>query len=547
VVLAREDVPGDKRLVAYVVPEQDAETQQAREADQTSFSMFYFGSDTYAADNKYALYLDAAKFADQHGFEAIWTPERHFHEVGSLYPNPALLNAALAAITSKVQLRAGSVVLPLHNPIRVAEEWAVVDNLSQGRVGMAIASGWHPRDFVLKPENYANRKQAMADGIDTLRQLWRGERLNFVDGAGSESAIEIFPKPLQPELPMWITAAGNPETFALAGRMGLNVLTHLLGQTIPELSKQIEIYREARRQAGHDPETGKVTLMVHTYLGSDFDSTLERSRAPFMKYMRSHLGLLSSLVKSLEIPIEQPTEQDLENIVSVAFERYSRTASLIGTPQTCLPVMDQLNAIGVNEVACLVDWMEPQEALGGLEYLAQLRELVRSQGPKPEQVRRKLRGLLPDYMLPSALVMLEAMPLTPNGKIDRKALPAPNASRGTIGYVAPGTATEEKLAAIWGAVLKLDKVGIHDNFFEIGGHSLLVTQLIARITEQFNLQLSLRDLFQAVTVSDMAALIDSELLKERAPVQQSIAKIPRTLRKTKVQGAELVIDKNEGA
>ena len=71
----------------------------------------------------------------RNGFKAVWTPERHFHAFGGLYPNPAVTSAAVAAITTRVRVRAGSVVLPLHNPIRVAEEWAVVDNLSQGRVG----------------------------------------------------------------------------------------------------------------------------------------------------------------------------------------------------------------------------------------------------------------------------------------------------------------------------------------------------------------------------------------------------------------------------
>ena len=98
------------------------------------------------------LLLDGARFADDHGFEAVWTPERHFHAFGGLYPNPSMTSAAIAAITHGA-FRAGSVVLPLHHPIRVAEEWAVVDNLSRGRVGISFASGWQPNDFVLHPEH----------------------------------------------------------------------------------------------------------------------------------------------------------------------------------------------------------------------------------------------------------------------------------------------------------------------------------------------------------------------------------------------------------
>ena len=119
--------------------------------------------------------MEGAKFADEHGFAAVWTPERHFHEFGGLYSNPALTSAALATITKRVQLSAGSVVLPLHHPIRVAEEWAFVDNISGGRIGVSFASGWHADDFVFAPENYADRKQLMLRQIETVRRLWRGE------------------------------------------------------------------------------------------------------------------------------------------------------------------------------------------------------------------------------------------------------------------------------------------------------------------------------------------------------------------------------------
>src|ERR1700752_1539216 len=116
--------------------------------------MFFAASEETLKHDKYDLVLKAAQFADQHSFSSVWIPERHFATLGGLYPNPSVLHAALAVLTKRIQLRAGSVVLPLHNPIRVAEEWSVVDNLSNGRVGLSFASGWHARDFALQPENY---------------------------------------------------------------------------------------------------------------------------------------------------------------------------------------------------------------------------------------------------------------------------------------------------------------------------------------------------------------------------------------------------------
>ncbi len=143
------------------------------------FSLFYFASngssDGGSAADAYRLLVDGARFADRHGFAAVWTPERHFHAFGGLFPNPSVA-AALATITERVQLRAGSCVLPLHNPIRVAEEWALVDNLSRGRVGISFAAGWRADDFVMAPSNFAERAAVLRRDVEVLRRLWRDTR-----------------------------------------------------------------------------------------------------------------------------------------------------------------------------------------------------------------------------------------------------------------------------------------------------------------------------------------------------------------------------------
>ena len=205
----------------------------------------------------------------------MWTPERHFHPFGGLYPNAALTGAAVAAVTRRIGIRAGSVVLPLHNPIRVAEEWSVVDNLSNGRVGLSFASGWHARDFVLQPENYKNRRELMASGIETVKALWRGEAVKAVGGDGQPVEVKTFPPPVQREPKMWVTASSHPDTFALAGRLGANVLTNLLVMKPEQLVENVAVYRKAWTDAGHDG-TGMVTLMLHTFVGPDVDSRAQQ-------------------------------------------------------------------------------------------------------------------------------------------------------------------------------------------------------------------------------------------------------------------------------
>ncbi|MBD2772939.1 non-ribosomal peptide synthetase [Iningainema tapete] len=125
-------------------------------------------------------------------------------------------------------------------------------------------------------------------------------------------------------------------------------------------------------------------------------------------------------------------------------------------------------------------------------------------------LRRFLKAQIPDYMIPSAFVMLEALPLTPNGKIDRRALPAPDLQKELEqSFVAPRTATEEMLADIWAEVLKIEQVGVEDNFFSLGGHSLLVTSVMSRIQEVFAIELPLRHLFEAPTIASLSQVIET--------------------------------------
>jgi natural product biosynthesis luciferase-like monooxygenase protein len=342
------------------------------------FSLFYFAADnSQPTDDRYRLLLEGAKFADQNGFAAVWTPERHFHAFGGLYPNPSVTTAALAVLTERLRLRAGSVVMPLHDPIRVAEEWSLADNLSKGRVGIAFASGWHSDDFVFFPENYAERKQIMMRGIDMVQKLWRGEHLVVKGGAGNDVEVRIYPKPIQRELPIWLTAAGAPDTFIKAGEIGANVLTHLLGQTIEDVAGKIRLYRDSLARNGRDPESGKVTLMLHTFVGDSTDAVRKKVRRPFTSYLRSSIGLISNLIRSLNLPLDVATmsETDINGLLDFAFDRYFETSALFGSMEQCERTIGRLREIGVSEVASLIDFgVDSDSVLASLQQLKALKE-----------------------------------------------------------------------------------------------------------------------------------------------------------------------------
>jgi acyl carrier protein len=121
-----------------------------------------------------------------------------------------------------------------------------------------------------------------------------------------------------------------------------------------------------------------------------------------------------------------------------------------------------------------------------------------------------LRDHLPEYMVPAALVVMEGFPLTENGKTDRRALPDPEIPRSASAreYVAPRSETEAALCAIWAELLRVEAVGVEDNFFDLGGHSLLATVLVSRIRERFQVELPLQRVFQSPTVAALAAVVD---------------------------------------
>jgi len=345
------------------------------------FSLFFFDGDgSSVATDHYRLLIDSTKFADGAGFSAVWTPERHFHAFGGLYPNPAVTSAALAMITENVQLRSGSVVLPLHHPVRVAEDWSVIDNLSNGRAAIAVAPGWTMDEFILSREPHGSRRGLMWRSIDQLRRLWRGEAVEFEDASGRLVEAKTLPRPVQPELPLWITCQAT-ETFIEAGRMGANVLTSLLGETIEEVTEKVRRYREALVANGHEAESGTVSLMMHTFMGDDEEQVKKDIREPFGNYLKTHYGLLENLAKGMgmNVSIDDFSDDDLESLIQFGVEGFMNRRSLIGTAETCLPFVREMESLGIDEVCCLIDFVQDYDlVMSALPYLESLKQMVES-------------------------------------------------------------------------------------------------------------------------------------------------------------------------
>ena len=166
--------------------------------------------------------------------------------------------------------------------------------------------------------------------------------------------------------------------------------------------------------------------------------------------------------------------------------------------------------------------------------------------PKVSQLRSFLKNKLPDYMIPSIFMFVEAFPLAPNGKVHRQALPAPTSTRPELDtpFSAPRTPLEKILGGIWAEVLSLDRVGIHDNFFDFGGHSLLATQIISRVLNTLHVEVPMRSMFESPTVAEMAVVIVQNQAKKAGP--KDLARMLTELESLSVEEAQRLLAEERG-
>ena len=337
------------------------------------FSIMFWGNGDHCnlKDNKYELLLEASKYVDEAGFKAIWIPERHFHPWGGLFPNPSVICAALSTITKNIRLRAGSVVAPLHHPLRIAEEWSVVDNLSRGRVEIAMASGWKDDDFAIRPESYAKRKSVLEKTIHTVSSLWEGKQHEFLNGSNQQINVEIFPKPIQSELPIWVTSAGSLKAITRAGSGGFDLLTHLLGQTFEAVEEKVAQYNAYRISGGYT-KPGRVSLMLHTFLGEDADKVRKVVQKPLSQYLEQSTEL--AIPPDLQEKWHSSSRELKDEMIGQAFNRYFDTSALMGTPEHCATIVEKLKEIGVTDICCLIDFgLSVDQVMGSLRLLTELK------------------------------------------------------------------------------------------------------------------------------------------------------------------------------
>ena len=216
----------------------------------------------------------------------------------------------------------------------------------------------------------------MYEGIETIRRIWSEGRITTAGAAGGETEITVLPRPLRPELPLWVTTSGTPATWEKAGAIGANVLSGLHGDPEGQLAARIDRYRRSRREHGHDAAAGRVTVMLHTFLGQDLERVRETVRPAMVSYLKTFVaeGKAGLDAASLGMPPSALGDRDQEDLAAFAFNQFFGERSLLGTPESCAPLIARLQRIGVDEVACLLDFgLDAATVRSGLPFLDRLR------------------------------------------------------------------------------------------------------------------------------------------------------------------------------
>lgn len=227
--------------------------------------------------------LEQTELADHLGYESVWFAEHHFSEYGIL-TSPHMLLAAVAQRTKHIRLGVSIVSLPFHNPIQVAEDYALLDVLSNGRLNLGLGSGYLPHEFAGFNLDGKDKAFRFNDGLAVIEKAWKGEKFSHEGEYYQFHDIQLQVVPKQERVPMWIGALRS-QGAQYVGKMGYNIMgvPYVSSNSISELKQVIDDYKKAYREAGHDEQKINIPLALHTYVAE--------SKEEAERIAKTHLNL----------------------------------------------------------------------------------------------------------------------------------------------------------------------------------------------------------------------------------------------------------------
>ena len=254
------------------------------------FALPTFYRDTDGEQGPYLRRLvDFLASVEDLGYDGIWANEHHFHPYGGLIPSPAVLLSALAQRTKRVRLGTSVIVLGLHHPLDIAEQLAMVDLMSGGRLELGVGRGFVPYDYQTLGVAVDQGQDRTREGLEIILKAWSGEAFSYQGKFFQFENLEVWPRPEQrPHPPVWVACSGSPDSFQGAGENGYNLLSVSSLRPMEKLAELVQLYRDAWNAGGREPGGFKYATHFQIVVDEDRDRARRVASEAIMKYFRLH-------------------------------------------------------------------------------------------------------------------------------------------------------------------------------------------------------------------------------------------------------------------
>jgi len=328
-------------------------------------------SSSQSSVQRYRDTIEQAAHAETLGFESVWPVEQHFNPELSISPAPLLMLSAIAERTRNLRLGIAIVLLPLSHPIRVAEEIATLDVISNGRVEFGIGRGSIPTHFSGFGLNQAESRERMLESLEMILQAWTTDHFSFQGKFYSVNNLSVVPKPVQQPHPPVRIAANSPDTFELSGRMGYPIFVAAQVNPFRKIRELLPLYYQARAAAGHPDRGGEdVTLLLPLYVGES-QTQIRQDLEPSIK--RFLQAVATIYATSGPLP-EGRIKEVLERVQRMTYEQVCEVMAVFDTPDACVERLKRFQQeFGMGRVIC---WFNPggivphQQVMRSMELFA---------------------------------------------------------------------------------------------------------------------------------------------------------------------------------
>ena len=318
----------------------------------------HFCLPTYFADVDGSVGAFARRFVDflveseALGFDSLWANEHHFDAYGGIVPSPPIMLSALAQRTKRARLGTSIIVLPLHNPIEIAEQMAMVDLLSNGRVEFGVGRGFVVYDYERMGVARDDAQDRMKDGLTVILKAWTGAPMTHHGSHYHYENLEVWPRPQQrPHPPIWISCSRTPDSFAWAGRQGYRIMT-VAYPGVDMLVRHNRIYREAWVEAGHPDQGWEISAHYQVVLSENGAEARDIAKAALQRYIGATTHTIERAEARMPESERASRERERHNVLDI--ERMVNECRLIvGTPSEAVEtLMRAREMMGFTQVDC---------------------------------------------------------------------------------------------------------------------------------------------------------------------------------------------------